>query len=87
MPGVTGGGPPWQFAVVTTISADLGNTCVFPSLASGGCLHVVSTRGDRGRRVRRLPPITPLTFPRSCPRTLSALLDPLVRAASARAAT
>jgi len=33
---------PWHFAVVTTISADLGNTCIFPSLVSGGCLHVVS---------------------------------------------
>ncbi|MET0624809.1 MAG: amino acid adenylation domain-containing protein [Pyrinomonadaceae bacterium] len=33
---------PWHFAVVSTISADLGNTCIFPSLVSGGCLHVVS---------------------------------------------
>ncbi|MBA3441822.1 MAG: amino acid adenylation domain-containing protein [Pyrinomonadaceae bacterium] len=31
-----------QFATVTTISADLGNTCIFPSLVSGGCLHVLS---------------------------------------------
>ena len=33
---------PWHFAAVSTISADLGNTCIFPSLVSGGCLHVVS---------------------------------------------
>src|SRR5262249_44766537 len=30
-----------NFATVSTITADLGNTCVFPSLISGGCLHVV----------------------------------------------
>ena len=31
-----------QFATVSTITADLGNTCIYPSLASGGCLHVLS---------------------------------------------
>jgi amino acid adenylation domain-containing protein len=30
-----------HFATVSTISADLGNTCIFPSLISGGCLHVI----------------------------------------------
>jgi amino acid adenylation domain-containing protein len=30
-----------HFATVSTISADLGNTCIFPSLISGGCLHVM----------------------------------------------
>jgi amino acid adenylation domain-containing protein len=30
-----------SFATVSTIAADLGNTCIFPSLASGGCLHVI----------------------------------------------
>ena len=30
-----------SFATVSTISADLGNTCVFPALISGGCLHVI----------------------------------------------
>ena len=32
-----------QFATVSTISADLGNTCIFPSLFSGGCLHILSS--------------------------------------------
>jgi amino acid adenylation domain-containing protein len=32
---------PLVFATVSTLSADLGNTCIFPSLISGGCLHVV----------------------------------------------
>ena len=31
-----------NFATVSTISADLGNTCIFPSLISGGCLNVIS---------------------------------------------
>ncbi len=33
---------PLQFATVSTLSADLGNTAIFPSLASGGCLHVIN---------------------------------------------
>ena len=31
-----------NFATVSTIGADLGNTCIFPALISGGCLHIVS---------------------------------------------
>jgi amino acid adenylation domain-containing protein len=30
-----------HFATVSTISADLGNTCIFPSLLSGGTLHIL----------------------------------------------
>jgi len=44
---------PLTFATVSTMSADLGNTCIFPALLSGGCLHVVdydtSMEGDRLR--------------------------------------
>jgi amino acid adenylation domain-containing protein len=32
----------WHFATVSTIGAILGNTSVFASLMSGGCLHVIS---------------------------------------------
>ena len=32
-----------SFANVSTLAADLGNTIIFPSLCSGGCLHVVSS--------------------------------------------
>ncbi len=32
---------PLHFATVSTISADLGNTCIFPSLFSGGTLHIL----------------------------------------------
>ena len=31
-----------QFALVSTIAADLGYTVVFPSLSVGGCLHLIS---------------------------------------------
>lgn len=34
--------PGLNYATVSTIAADLGNTVIFPALASGGCLHVVS---------------------------------------------
>ncbi len=40
-----------RFGVVSAISTDLGNTCVFPALVSGGCLHLVNpeTSMDGGR--------------------------------------
>jgi len=31
-----------SFATVSTIAADLGNTCIYPALTSGGCLHIIS---------------------------------------------
>ncbi len=34
--------PGMNHATVSTIAADLGNTVIFPALATGGCLHVVS---------------------------------------------
>jgi amino acid adenylation domain-containing protein len=30
-----------HFATVSTLGADLGNTCIYPSLISGGCLHIL----------------------------------------------
>ena len=33
---------PLHFATVSTISADLGNTCIFSSLFSGGTLHILA---------------------------------------------
>jgi amino acid adenylation domain-containing protein len=32
---------PLQFATVSTLSADLGNTVIYPALLTGGCLHVL----------------------------------------------
>src|SRR4051812_1873566 len=34
--------PGMNHATVSTIAADLGNTVIFPALASGGCLHVIA---------------------------------------------
>ncbi|MBW4609145.1 MAG: amino acid adenylation domain-containing protein [Hassallia sp. WJT32-NPBG1] len=31
-----------NFALVSTLAADLGNTVLFPALCTGGCLHVIS---------------------------------------------
>jgi amino acid adenylation domain-containing protein/FkbM family methyltransferase len=40
--GAAAGARQWQYASVTTISADLGNTSIYAALTSGGCLHLVS---------------------------------------------
>ena len=32
----------WTFGLASTLAADLGNSCVFPSLLSGGTLHVLA---------------------------------------------
>jgi iturin family lipopeptide synthetase A len=34
--------PGMTYATVTTVAADLGNTAIFPALATGGTLHVIS---------------------------------------------
>jgi amino acid adenylation domain-containing protein/FkbM family methyltransferase len=41
--------PGMSHATVSTIAADLGNTVLFPALATGGCLHVVSDERARDR--------------------------------------
>ena len=42
--------PGMSYATVSTIAADLGNTVIFPALATGGCLHVISqARAESGR--------------------------------------
>ena len=35
--------PGASYATVSTLAADLGNTAIFPSLATGGCLHLIPT--------------------------------------------
>jgi acyl-coenzyme A synthetase/AMP-(fatty) acid ligase/acyl carrier protein len=41
--------PGMRYATVSTIAADLGNTVIFPALATGGCLHVISReRAENG---------------------------------------
>jgi amino acid adenylation domain-containing protein/FkbM family methyltransferase len=38
-------------AMVSTIAADLGNTVIFPALATGGCLHVISEERAENQRL------------------------------------
>ncbi|HET8846143.1 MAG TPA: amino acid adenylation domain-containing protein, partial [Ktedonobacteraceae bacterium] len=33
--------PGWQYALVSTLAADLGNTVIYSALTGGGCLHIV----------------------------------------------
>ena len=65
-----------HFATVSTIGADLGNTCIYPSLMSGGCLHVigydVSTDAQRMAAYTERYPIDVLKI---VPSHLQALLD------------
>jgi amino acid adenylation domain-containing protein len=39
--GATGDAGPLSFGVVTSLSTDLANTCLYPALALGGCVHLV----------------------------------------------
>ncbi len=68
--------PGWHFATVSTIGADLGNTVIFTSWGSGGCLHVIdyatSTDGDRFVNYVAQHPIDVLKI---VPSHLSALLN------------
>jgi len=73
--GEGGEGQSLQFATVSTIAADLGNTCIYPSLLSGGCLHILSyevaTNGMRYEEYLRRDPIDVLKI---VPSHLNALL-------------
>jgi non-ribosomal peptide synthetase component F len=62
--------PGMAHATVSTIAADLGNTVIFPALASGGCLHVVAQERVESRalfaeylRTNRIDVL------KTCPRT------------------
>ncbi|HKD02046.1 MAG TPA: amino acid adenylation domain-containing protein, partial [Terriglobales bacterium] len=65
-----------QFATVSTLGADLGNTSIYPAMISGGCLHVIAydTATDAGRLAAytRAHPIDVLKI---VPSHLEALLD------------
>ena len=65
-----------NFATVSTIGADLGNTCIFPAWISGGCVHVIgydeSTDPERFTRYARQHPIDVLKI---VPSHLQALLQ------------
>jgi amino acid adenylation domain-containing protein len=64
------------FATVSTLSADLGNTCIYPALISGGCLdvipHDVSSDSQRLIDSNSRAPVDVLKI---VPSHLAALLD------------
>jgi len=65
-----------HFATVSTIGADLGNTCIYPSLMSGGCLHVISY--DVSTDAQRMAAYTekyPIDVLKIVPSHLQALLE------------
>jgi amino acid adenylation domain-containing protein len=64
-----------HFATVSTLSADLGNTCIFSSLISGGCLHVISYETSMdGNSFARYVSKHPIDVLKITPSHLSALL-------------
>jgi len=59
-----------HFATVSTIGADLGNTCIFPALISGGCLHIIAYEDcTDAQRFARYAQRYGSMCSRSCPRT------------------
>jgi amino acid adenylation domain-containing protein len=64
-----------HFATVSTIAADLGNTCIYPALISGGCLHVISYEvSTDAQRFARYTVQYPLDVLKIVPSHLQALL-------------
>ena len=67
---------PLHFATVSTFGADLGNTCIYPSLVSGGCLHVIAhdVSAD-SQRLREYMARYPVDVLKIVPSHLMALLN------------
>jgi len=67
------------FAMVSTFAADLGNTVLFPSLCTGGCLHVITQqRATDPEALAAYFCAHPIDCLKIVPSHLSALLDPSV---------
>jgi amino acid adenylation domain-containing protein len=68
--------PPLQFAHVSALDADLGNTVIFLSLATGGCLHLISQeRATDSQLFARYVAKQPIDVLKITPSHLTALLD------------
>src|SRR5215469_2214294 len=67
---------PLHFATLSTLGADLGNTCIYPSLVSGGCLHVIGydVAAD-SQRLREYMAKYPVDVLKIVPSHLTALLN------------
>jgi len=67
---------PLHFATVSTLSADLGNTCIYPSLISGGCLHIIGQEiAADSQRLREYMEKHPVDVLKIVPSHLTALLS------------
>ena len=67
---------PLHFATVSTLGADLGNTCIYPSLVSGGCLHVIGHEvAADSQRLREYFEQYPVDVLKIVPSHLMALLN------------
>ncbi len=67
---------PLNFATVSTLGADLGNTCIYPSLLSGGCLHVIGHDiAADSQRLREYMENYPVDVLKIVPSHLTALLN------------
>ena len=65
----------WQFATVSTLAADLGNTVIFGALISGGCLHILDYEtATSAQRLSRYTQLHPLDVLKIVPSHLNALL-------------
>lgn len=73
----------YHFGLVSALTADLGHTCVYPSLASGGCLHLIAhdTTMDAGA-FEAYTSQYPLDVLKITPSHLRALLSSVSNAAS-----
>ena len=76
------------FATVSTIAADLGNTSIFSSLCTGGCLHIIAEArlSDPDAMAESRPDAHRLSEDRAIPsrcvaRLCASRADPVVRAA------
>ncbi len=65
----------WQYASLSTLAADLGNTAIFCALASGGCVQVLDTEtGSSAEAMARWVEVHPIDVLKIVPSHLSALL-------------
>lgn len=65
-----------HFATVSTLAADLGNTCIFPPLIGGGCVHVIAQEVLMdGARFSKYTQDWPIDVLKITPSHLEMLLD------------
>jgi amino acid adenylation domain-containing protein len=71
-----GAEPGWQYATVSTLAADLGNTAIFCALASGGCVQILDYEtATSGEAMANWATMHPIDVLKIVPSHLSALLE------------